>query len=732
MQNQPNGDGTNTRGTVSNAVGDQQQHTAGGLMPPPASTNTSSSIGTDGTEQRIPRRLLMQAFKRPGTEFVPRERPRESYDDVLAKHTIGKRSGQRLVSVDSDDPFKFFDVNTAQFMNQAQARNDEQSVLSLSTITINDSDSGVSMISSKTGYSVFSSSEEEKSPEKAVTSSTRPQQEIGEPMEEVTSSSEDGGSVKVDTSKAAAKSTVTIRPHVDTPRKQLEISKITTTETEQDKSILEDINKLRSPPNTNTSSAPITDDMEFGNDIGLGFEEAMGFGSEQDEIIDGDIFSSKKKKPKYSQQEQEDSQFSRKSHIQSQEEEETDEQQEQEDEQEQDQEKDQEDEREMRRIEKARRQKSQSEYEENTSYDATPTPRFTLPRNEVDMYQDEADDFSQSVEQSFIAEKYIPREKLDLHDDDLEDDLANEVEEEMERVDPEYEDTQVDLNATHDNTIHEDLVPTQQEKVVVHGSKHDLTIENTRAERLRPRVTKPCNFWENERPIAEETGKLSKIRPLVKQAPPKRKAPTSSNKRRQTSDSSIITLRKGMFDVINENGEEEKVQIAATPEMGQETNFRFKKDNSASGFSTEILPDNSTAKPHMTMVNLLDGKGIVSGTLTIQPGQVKPSTNTGTHSETFYCLSGSVSVKVHTNTPFVLKRGCVLHVPPHNAFSIGNLGKTPCKLFFVFSATEYEEEEEDANQSPQEEMQREEEQDGQQEPNHKTNPPPTDILDESV
>ncbi|KAG2381732.1 hypothetical protein C9374_006116 [Naegleria lovaniensis] len=675
MQNQPNSvDGTRGAAVGSSnnhATHDQQQNTTttGGLMPPPTSTNASSSDG------RIPRRLLMQAHKRPGTEFVPRERPRESFDDVLANHQIGKRSGQRLIPVASDNPLDFFEVNTYYYLNQAQSKDDDNSVLSSSILTVRDSDSGMSMISSKTGQSVFSSSEEEQSPEEELAVSTR--QDIEEHMEEVTSTSEDGGSVKVATSKPATKSTVKIRQHVDTPKKQLEISKITTKETEQDKSILEDINKLASSPNTITYSEPI----DFGNDIGLG--NTVGFETEQDQdaLLNEEIFSSQQKKTKYSREENEDRAFS-----------------------------------------------SQS-----------------LPSGRVDLYQDEADYFSQPLEQSYISEKYIPRERIDLHDDDLDDDLAKEVEEEMERVDqdyPEYEEQDtVDLNTTMDNTLATvDLVTSQQEKVVAHGLKHDLTIENTVPEKLRPRLTTPCRFWQNERPIAEETGKLSKIRPLVKNPPAKSKAPQASKKKAKVSEEyAIVSLRQGVFDVINENYEEEKVKIAATPEMVMETNFRFNKDGSEIGFSTDILPANSTAKPHMTMFSLLNDKGISTGTLIIQPGQVKPSTDTGIHSEIFYCLSGSVSVRVHTNPPVLLKRGCVLHVPPHNAYSMGNAGNTACKLFYVFADMEYEEEDEQANttitrapESHHRPEHEEEHHEGRQEPNHKTTRPPTDIIDESV
>jgi len=624
------------------------------------------------TLMRPPRRVAMNNFRREGTGYVPRERSQQQYEEILAMPTVGKRSGQRLVqsSAEGMDPTAFFELNNQNF--QQVNKDDQSSVMSLSNITINDSDSAISMLSTKTGYSLAGSSGEEKTLERTDIKSTATTN--SEPMEDVTSSEDDGSTRKLKPTK---------RVDIDTPRpraeKSLEVSHI----------------------------EPIIYQNDFMETGGLDYQDGSAIADhifpDEEALSSQHLDEPSRKKTKHSyESESEGLETIQKAKVTTYSTEEEDDEWE----------------REYRRQQKARQTQrstqSESEGEASTisqnrsEYSYNATPSASAPGVQRDFYPEEAEDYSQRDVDYVVQEKYVHRKELinQFPEDDTDDEETNFIQKEVYEDDEAFvPDASSELPSADTTILGGDL--SQDFKFTQYDDIDNpmlgpfgLTEDNILPSKLRKRVTKPCKFWENERPLPKETGKLAKIKP--NNTEPVRKIRETNGFRQPKKDlnTSIIEQREGEFTVFNSDQKEVEMKIAATSDMCTESHFRFKRDDrEPSRYKAERLDNTNASRAHLSMFSHLSSSGISAGNLTVQPGGVKPSSNSEYHSEIFYCLSGSVLVKINDKNPLItLKRGSVLHVPPFNSYSMKNTNKkTPCKLFYVF-ATMIDEEEEEEDQ----------------------------------
>ncbi|EFC46326.1 hypothetical protein NAEGRDRAFT_79152 [Naegleria gruberi] len=672
----PSASNSNQQPSSSNANNQQPP-----IMGPPSASLTAALFA-----ERAPRRSALQT--REGTGYIPRTRQREGYDDVLASQNafqnIGKRSGQIIVNTDSVDPNAFFEANNNQNFNQQLHRDDQSSVLSLSNITMNDSDDTMSMLSSKTAVT-FRSSGDEQSPDEALKIDKTS-------MEYVTSSSEDDTSVKIPT--------VTIKQpkKPDSPKISLPpVSPVLDTFREEEQPA--EAADIIAPP----TPTPTFDIEQGGLDDDHAFDNLF---EEQEE----QTFQPEPKKRKISEPRKTKKYIYEKSSSS-----------------EEEQDDDESDDRENRRSLKSRQQKQalksfpaslpQSEPESESEYesDKSSQPKATLEDSGIgptqleksnvdlgrDFYRDEEVKLSQK-QTELIGEKYVLREALlkDIENvDETDDEEAKEVNEKVYKDDEDFN-AAVSENEEENDMLNTTLISTQNEDVDNGTDPLGIQTSNSVDSRLRRKVTKPCKFWENERPLPKEAGKLMKVKPVVTEPEKKKKAPVEPRKRKVDPLSDVTD---GIYKVMNEFGEEEDVKIYATAQMHQSSHFKFRKDETKAGGYATIKANEDTAQ--LSIYSSLTEKGVGVGTIIIQPGGIKPSSNTSTQSEVLYILKGQASVVVHTNPAIQMKLGSVIHIPPFNSYSMKNIGRGECHILYVFSDTK--------DRSEQDESEQEEEQDHQ-------------------
>ncbi|KAG9121776.1 hypothetical protein FRC07_002130 [Ceratobasidium sp. 392] len=93
-----------------------------------------------------------------------------------------------------------------------------------------------------------------------------------------------------------------------------------------------------------------------------------------------------------------------------------------------------------------------------------------------------------------------------------------------------------------------------------------------------------------------------------------------------------------------------------------------------------------------------DSDFLAAGMVKVPVGGRKPAVSSGDISYVFYCVSGAVEVKVHSNTSVVAPGGMFL-VPRGNVYAISNVSQRDAYIFFAQSRKELDRAEEPSSLS---------------------------------
>ncbi|KAG9326475.1 hypothetical protein KVV02_001654 [Mortierella alpina] len=241
----------------------------------------------------------------------------------------------------------------------------------------------------------------------------------------------------------------------------------------------------------------------------------------------------------------------------------------------------------------------------------------------------------------------------------------------------------------------------------------EVATEETGVRRSHRTKIAPLEFWKNERVVLGRNDDVSVSVPVIKgilRAAPQEPQNLSTKKRRRvgTNGSSGTknpasaprtrrAARKTNRDDESEDYDEdlEKDRAALEQQGAKEETDRLTAETIDHG-TNKVIPRVIAESAHAVQFRDVEGgeyqfhrglediDSVVSGTMKIKRGGRKPSKNGSPCSMVFYIIRGLVRVTVH-ESEFVLSTGGRFLVPRGNRYSITNLSRNECRLFFVQS-----------------------------------------------
>ncbi|KAF9938033.1 hypothetical protein BGZ67_000603 [Mortierella alpina] len=241
----------------------------------------------------------------------------------------------------------------------------------------------------------------------------------------------------------------------------------------------------------------------------------------------------------------------------------------------------------------------------------------------------------------------------------------------------------------------------------------EVATEETGVRRSHRTKIAPLEFWKNERVVLGRNDDVSVSVPVIKgilRAAPQEPQNLSTKKRRRvgTNGSSGTkkpnsaprtrrAARKTNRDDESDDYDEdlEKDRAALELQGAKEETDRLTAETIDHG-TNKVIPRVIAESAHAVQFRDVEGgeyqfhrglediDSVVSGTMKIKRGGRKPSKNGSPCSMVFYIIRGLVRVTVH-ESEFVLSTGGRFLVPRGNRYSITNLSRNECRLFFVQS-----------------------------------------------
>ncbi|KAF9278277.1 hypothetical protein BGZ68_008668 [Mortierella alpina] len=240
----------------------------------------------------------------------------------------------------------------------------------------------------------------------------------------------------------------------------------------------------------------------------------------------------------------------------------------------------------------------------------------------------------------------------------------------------------------------------------------EVATEETGVRRSHRTKIAPLEFWKNERVVLGRNDDASVSVPVIKgilRAAPQEPQPLSTKKRRRVGTNGSAgtkksaaprtrrTARKTDYDDESDGYDEdlEKDRAALELQGAREETDRLTAETIDHG-TNKVIPRVIAESAHAVRFRDVEGgeyqfhrglediDSVVSGTMKIKCGGKKPSKNGSPCSMVFYIIRGLVRVTVH-ESEFVLSTGGRFLVPRGNRYSITNLSRNECRLFFVQS-----------------------------------------------
>ncbi|KAF9572335.1 hypothetical protein EC968_009988 [Mortierella alpina] len=240
----------------------------------------------------------------------------------------------------------------------------------------------------------------------------------------------------------------------------------------------------------------------------------------------------------------------------------------------------------------------------------------------------------------------------------------------------------------------------------------EVATEETGVRRSHRTKIAPLEFWKNERVVLGRNDDVSVSVPVIKgilRAAPQEPQQLSTKKRRRvgtngSSGSKKLTsaprtrrARKTNHDDDSDGYDEDLERDRAALELqgAREETDRLTAETIDHG-TNKVIPRVIAESAHAVRFRDVEGgeyqfhrglediDSVVSGTMKIKRGGKKPSKNGSPCSMVFYIIRGLVRVTVH-ESEFVLSTGGRFLVPRGNRYSITNLSRNECRLFFVQS-----------------------------------------------
>ncbi|KAL9643440.1 hypothetical protein ABK040_010055 [Willaertia magna] len=310
-----------------------------------------------------------------------------------------------------------------------------------------------------------------------------------------------------------------------------------------------------------------------------------------------------------------------------------------------------------------------------------PTPTAPSASLRPGMYEDEADEGLKPPSKpiKYRTAKYKDRSTVNYSIyDETDDEVAKEIQDKTEAEDKDFtiEEDEEEENEEDIENVSTDVGFTQSESLE-RGGRTGLTSQNIVDGYLREKVTRPCDYFKNERPMPPEAKKLLKIRPQTPTpiVPAKRGSKTSK-------EDDLIEVYGGKFNVVGETGEEVEMGIGCTVNMYKTNAFHSHQDKKSGEWKMDEVDE---SEANLVVHNALSTPNFSSGLIILPPNGIKPSSNSKGYSEVYHCISGTVSIKIHDNDAVVLRRGGFFHIPPFNSYAMHNPNnKTPARLVFTF------------------------------------------------
>ncbi|KAF9954122.1 hypothetical protein BGZ70_010670 [Mortierella alpina] len=241
----------------------------------------------------------------------------------------------------------------------------------------------------------------------------------------------------------------------------------------------------------------------------------------------------------------------------------------------------------------------------------------------------------------------------------------------------------------------------------------EVATEETGVRRSHRTKIAPLEFWKNERVVLGRNDDVAVSVPVIKgilRAAPQEPQSLSNKKRRRAGTNGSSGTKKPISaprtrraarktdhdDESDEYDEDlEKDRAALELQGAREETDRLTAETIDHG-TNKVIPRVIAESAHAVRFRDVEGgeyqfhrglediDSVVSGTMKIKRGGKKPSKNGSPCSMVFYIIRGLVRVTVH-ESEFVLSTGGRFLVPRGNRYSITNLSRNECRLFFVQS-----------------------------------------------